>query len=528
MAASFDHDFFVQGAAPARVAAPRSIEAAVAELRTAAAEQLVVIPRGGGMSYTGGYTSDGATAHLLLDLRGLDRIDLAHLDDGIAIVEAGVTWEQLWASLRERGHRTRFWGPLSGLSATVGGALSQNAAFWGSGRGGCAGDAALGFEIALADGELLRTGVLARCSADGAPAVRHFGPDLTQLFVGDCGRFGVKLRIALAVQPLAAASGSVSFSFESAPQLLAAMTEIARAELVAQQVGFDPLLANLRSRRQSLGEDFRNLTRVLRGGRSMLQGLRDAANVTLAGRGYLADAGYTLHAMCEARSAAMLAEELDAVTQIATGLGARAIENSIPTVMTAAPFTPLNGIIGPNGERWVPVHGLFAPSKAATAYATYIDVLGDARETLEREQISSAALFASVGSATLLIEPMFFWPDALDPLHDATLEEKVRRRLTPRAANPQARAAVAALRRQIVGAWRPLGAGHLQVGRTYPFAATLDATQQRVFDGLLQTLDPAARSNTGALGLGASARTPQAASPGSPPRSPPGSQGDHP
>jgi FAD/FMN-containing dehydrogenase len=514
MAVSFDHDFFVHGATPARVAAPQTIEAAIAELRAAAAERLVVVPRGGGMSYTGGYISDGAMPHLLLDLRGLDRIDLAHVDDGIAIVEAGVTWQQLWESLRQRGYRAHFWGPLSGLSATVGGALSQNAAFWGSGRAGCAGDAALGFEIALADGERLRPGVRARGSAAGAPAARHFGPDLTQLFVGDCGRFGVKLRVALAVQPLAAASGSASFSFESAPQLLAAMTAIAREELVAQQVGFDPLLANLRSRRQSLGEDFRNLTRVLRGGRSMLQGLRDAANVTLAGRGYLANAGYTLHAMCEARSATMLAEQLAAVTQIATAQGARAIENSIPTVMTAAPFTPLNGIIGPNGERWVPVHGLFAPSKAAAAYATYIDVLGDGRETLDREQISSAALFASVGSATLLIEPMFFWPDALDPLHDATLEEKVRRRLTPRAANPQARAAVAALRRQIVDAWRPLGAGHLQVGRTYPFAATLDATQQRVFEGLLQTLDPASRSNPGALGLGAPAGTP------------PGSQGD--
>jgi len=499
----FDHDLFVHGAAPARIVAPGSIAAAVAELRAAAAAGHSVVARGGGMSYTGGYVVGGDAAHLLLDLRALNRIELDHLDDGVVVVEAGVTWHQLWEVLQPRGLRTTFWGPLSGLRATVGGTLSQNAAFWGSGRAGSAAESALGFEIALASGELLRTGVLARGGAAAAPVARHYGPDLTALFVGDCGRFGIKLRIALAVQPVAAASGSASFSFESAPQLLATMAAIGRDDLVAQQVGFDPLLANLRTRRQSLGEDFRNLTRVLRGGRSMLQGLRDAANVTLAGRGYLADAGYTLHAMCEARSDTTLAEQLAAVAQVAATHGARSIENGIPTVMTAAPFTPLNGIIGPAGERWVPVHGLFPPSQAAVAYATYIDVLGEARALLEREQITSAALFASVGRSTLLIEPMFFWPDALDPLHEATLEEKVRRRLAPRPANPQARAAVAALRRQLVDAWRPLGAGHLQVGRTYPFAQSLDPVQQRVFEGLLRTLDPESRSNPGVLGLDA-------------------------
>jgi hypothetical protein len=60
---------------------------------------------------------------------------------------------------------------------------------------------------------------------------------------------------------------------------------------------------------------------------------------------------------------------------------------------------------------------------------------------------------------------------------------------------------VASLRRQIVEAWRPLGAGHLQVGRTYPFADSLDAAQQRVFDHLLRALDPDSRSNPGVLGL---------------------------
>ena len=73
--------------------------------------------------------------------------------------------------------------------------MSQNAAFFGSAQHGVSADSVLGLEIILANGSLLRTGSWA--GTGKAPFQRNYGPDLTGIFLGDCGAFGVKSRVAL-------------------------------------------------------------------------------------------------------------------------------------------------------------------------------------------------------------------------------------------------------------------------------------------------------------------------------------------
>lgn len=495
----FDHDFFYRGAAPARIVTPHNREDAIEQVGACLREGCVVIARGGGMSYTGGYVlAEESRPVVMVDTRQLALIDLTTLGNGWVVVDAGVTWQQLHEALQPRGLRAVFGGPLSGLRATVGGAISQNAAFWGSGLHGSAAESTLGLEVLLADGTVLRTGVLARGDAGRS---RYFGPDLTSLLVGDCGRFGVKLRLALAVEPLPAAADSASFSFEQPVNLLQSMQSIARRRLAIQQVGFDPLLANVRTRRSSFADDFRTLSKVLRGSGSTLKGLRSIAEISLAGRGFLGDAGFTQHVICEGHDAQAQGSKLAQVRQIVSDLGGREIENTIPKVMMATPFTPLNGILGPNGERWIPVHGLFNADRAEAGYRAYLDTLEAFEPEITTAGISSATLFSAVGSTTTLLEPMFFWPDELEPLHLDTLEDKVIKRIPRNPSNPSAREQVAKLRHAIMQAWMPLGVGHFQVGRAYPFAASLDDVQQRFYQQLALILDPHRQMNPGVLGL---------------------------
>ena len=52
-------------------------------------------------------------------------------------------------ALQAQGLRTPFFGPFSGLAATVGGSLSQNSVTWGTGVFGVSGETPLGVEVVL-------------------------------------------------------------------------------------------------------------------------------------------------------------------------------------------------------------------------------------------------------------------------------------------------------------------------------------------------------------------------------------------
>ncbi len=140
---------------------------------------LPVAPRGGGMSYTGGYVSDAGPV-ALIDLSRMDRVLHVDAEAMTVTVEAGCTWKTLLETLKPQGLRTPFWGPLSGVSSTIGGGLSQLNAVFGAGHWGTTSESVVGLTVALADGRLVSTG--ARRKADGRTFYRHYGPDLTGLF----------------------------------------------------------------------------------------------------------------------------------------------------------------------------------------------------------------------------------------------------------------------------------------------------------------------------------------------------------
>ena len=126
-------DIWAKGETADFVAAPDTVEAMQTGIRAAYEKGISLNPRGGGYSYTKGFTPDRENVGIL-DMSKLDQIVEINTEDMYVTVQAGATWANLYEALKPHGVRTPFWGPLSGIGSTIGGGLSQNNAFFGAGK----------------------------------------------------------------------------------------------------------------------------------------------------------------------------------------------------------------------------------------------------------------------------------------------------------------------------------------------------------------------------------------------------------
>lgn len=503
------NDIAGEGAHPPALAVrPASVEALQAVVRAATEAGCAVVPRGGGFSYTGGYLADRPGA-VLLDLTGLDRVVEIAAQDGYVVVEAGCTWATLHDALKPLGLRTPFFGPLSGLVATVGGALSQNAAFFGSASAGVSADSVLGLEVVLADGALLRTGAWA---LEGrAPFQRAAGPDLTGLFLGDCGALGVKARAALRLVPRPA-EAYASFAFPDAAALAAAQVTLAGIPGLAECFAFDPVANdNLRRSGFSLAEKASTFADVARAGGG-LKGLGAAIGLGLRRTTFLEDVRWSLHLVAEGPDEAAAAAALRRACERVASLGGEAMPDGIPRATRSRPFRPIKALLGPAGERWLPVHGIVPLSRGAEALARVEALLAESARERGAHGIRVSLLTTLVGRA-FLIEPQFFWLDALGPFHQRHVTPAQKADYGTSEARPEARALVHRLRHALAAALGELGAVHFQLGRHYPYAEALEPAARAALAGLKRALDPRGLMNPGALGLAESPSDPTTGEP---------------
>lgn len=486
----YAQDVYSKGPPPLAVVRPADKEALARAVGEATAQGIAIVPRGGGMSYTGGYVAPSAGA-LIVDLGRMDRVLDVNPTDMTATVEAGCTWETLRLALKPHGLRALAWGTLSGLKATVGGGMSQNGVFWGA-RDGVVVDGALRFEVVLADGRIVST---------GSRFFRPFGPDITGLFAADTGAFGIKVTVTLQLVREGTAFAYGSYSFGTAASFFAGMSGVAREGLASESFGFDPFLQAQRLKRDSLANDARSLVNMMKAQGSAWKALTEGAKVVAAGRAFLDDATFSLHIICEGRHETGVAADLAAVDRIVADAGGRPVENTIPKIVRANPFPPVNSMVGPAGERWVPVHGFLPHSRLIEGWDRIQKLFADNRVAMDRLGVGAGAMFAAVSRSTCLIEPVFYWPDAIEELHRRSLEPGHLAKLTRFPANEEARALVATLRGEAISIFRALDAAHLQIARTYPLKDALDPAAWDMLRALKAAVDPDNLMNPGSLGL---------------------------
>lgn len=487
----FGHDVYSRGADLLCVVRPKDKTELAAAVAAATSHDIAVIPRGGGMSYTGGYVTD-QPGGVLFDLGAMDRVLDINETDMTVTVEAGCTWAKLYEALVPLKLRTPFWGTLSGLKASIGGGMSQNCLFWGSGRYGTAAQSCIAMEIVLADGTLFQT---------GKEFTRPYGPDLTGLFLGDTGALGMKATITLRLIPEAEAHGYASFSFETHEDTLSALGAIERSGVTTECFGFDPSLNAIRMKRESLGSDAKALGKMMKKQGSVWGAIKEGAKVVAAGRDFMDEAKFSLHVLTEGRIQAAADEDLKRARAIAMAHGATETENTIPKIIRANPFGPLNGMLGPDGERWAPVHGLLPHSKAVACYDAILGLFEAHRDEMDQLGVFSGTLVSAVSGSGAIIEPCLYWPDASNPVHAASMEPSHFAKLPKLDPNPEARAFVQKMKMALAELFLEHGAAHMQIGRTYKYRESLDPAADELLQTLKKTLDPKNLMNPGSLGL---------------------------
>ena len=479
------------------VVRPGSVEELSKVVAATTATGTAVVPRGGGASYTDGYLPSTPNS-VLIDASRLNRIVEINQEDMYVTVEAGVTWAALNEALQARDLRTPFWGPFSGLQATIGGSISQNSVSMGSGAYGVSADSVLSMQVVLANGDILRTG--AHAAANSTPFNRYYGPDTTGLFTGDGGALGIKGTITLKLIERPPAFGAISFGFDSFEQMSKGMAAISRSGIASDNFGLDPRLQSGQLGRTTTKDAIRSALGVFKSSRNPIEGAWKVAKLGIAGKRFFKGYGYSAHYTVEAIDRRSVASQLAGIRRVAKPFG-NEIANTVPTVLRAMPFIPLYPILGPKGERWVPQHGILPFSRVQDFRDQLMALYARHADDMKRLTITNGAMFETVGNHAFLYEPVFYWEDSRTQFHNRYLPKEHVDTLPNYEENPEGRELVHKMRSEILDVFASVGATHYQVGKTYRYLEGRQPESTRLLRDLKASLDPNGLVNPGTLGL---------------------------
>ena len=188
---------------PGVVVVPASEQDVSAVVQLANDELVPVVPRGGGSGTQGGAVP--VAGGIVLDLTALDEIVDINDQALTATVQTGINGQTFERYLNERGLMFPHY-PASVALATVGGYIAARGSGVLSTRYGKIEDLVLSLRVVTPTGEIIET----------LPVPRHAaGPELTQLFIGSEGVFGVITQATVQLQRLPNARSYAAVAFPS-------------------------------------------------------------------------------------------------------------------------------------------------------------------------------------------------------------------------------------------------------------------------------------------------------------------------
>ena len=468
---------------------PQNEEEVGAIIAVARREGCALFPRGGGWSYSGGYTPSRNPA-AIVDTARLQTLTIE--DDASRVtVGAGVTWGRLYDTLNSARLRVPSFGPLSGIAASVGGLVAQNGGFFGAASNGPIADGGLVCSTLIAgNGEKVGLTTADRVGGSTAP----------QPFAGDCGAFGIRSAITLAAVPRPAKVLFASFAFSDGAETLAVLGSLTGLPGLGEAYVFDPgTHANLARSGFALGESASLASDLLAAGKGPLGGIADVIRAARWSKAEIGDIAWSMHVSVEGDEAATRATLADVAERAITG-GGSPIPDVIPRVTRARPFRRIKSLLGPDGELWLPMHGVFAIGMAQGGLRAVAATLADHAAVTRAHPIRATVLAVLMGDR-IVIEPQLFWPDSLSPLHRRLCQPDQVTAFGDRPSKLNTRAAAHALRHALIAALDEAGASHFQIGRSYAAHPGVSGAARDAWELWKKRLDPDHIMNPGVLGL---------------------------
>ncbi|UCZ59356.1 FAD-binding oxidoreductase [Mycolicibacterium phocaicum] len=178
---------------PPVVLQPATVEEIQAIVRIANEYTVSLWTNSQGRNNAYGGSSPRMPGTVVVNLRRMNRVLEVNDELGYVVVEPGVSFNDLYAYVREHGHDVWIDVPDLGWGSVLGNTMDHG---FGYTRYGDHAAAQCGMEVVLANGELLRTGLGALGAGDGwHVSKRGFGPSADGIFMQS--NFGIVTKIGL-------------------------------------------------------------------------------------------------------------------------------------------------------------------------------------------------------------------------------------------------------------------------------------------------------------------------------------------